>query len=102
MKWKLNPKTGCMEQVVSPAKEIEKALAPIGDIPEWSGIHHVKKNAIILYNRDAYLAIAFNGQWRLLGIITNMHTIEKYLRRPLVDFHNAWLRGTPINKPELN
>ena len=74
MNWKLNPKTGCMEQVVSPAKEIEKALAPIGDIPEWSGIHYVKKNAIILYNRDAYLAIAFNGQWRLLGIITNMHT----------------------------
>lgn len=102
MNWKLNPKTGHMEQVVSPTKEIAKALAPIGEIPnEWINVKTIRENAKICVNRHSYLAVNLNGQWRLLGIITNMHTIEKYLRGPLVDFHDAWLRGKQINKPEV-
>lgn len=102
MNWKLNPKTGRMEQVVSPAKEIAKSLAPIGEIPnKWICIKTIKADAKICVNQHSYLAVNLNGQWRLLGIITNMYNIEKYLREPLVAFHDAWLRGKQINKPEF-
>lgn len=91
-----------MVQKSAPCTEIAKALIPIHkDIPEWTGIRYVGENAAIVYNRDSYLAVCLNGQWRLLGIITNMWTIQKHLTRPLVNFHDAWSRGLRINKPKL-
>ena len=102
MNWKMNPKTGQMEPQVSPAKEIAKALAPMGQIPTtWMAIETLRADAKICVNQHCYLAIKMKNEWRLLGIITNMSTIKKYLRGPLVDFYDAWLRGKPINKPEF-
>lgn len=103
MNWKLNPRTGMMEQTISTAKEISKALAPVGQIPNtWMAIKTIRENAKICVNRHSYLAISFQGKWRLLGLITNMPVIEKYLRGPLVNFHDAWLRGLPIDNPKFN
>lgn len=102
MNWKMNPKTGRMEQVVSPAKEIEKALIPLREEPIWFGMRTIRDGVKIIHNRQFYLAISFQGKWRLLGLITNMPVIEKYLRGPLVNFHDAWLRGLPINDPKIN
>jgi len=102
MNWKLNPRTGMMEQTISPSKEIAKALAPIGEIPNtWMAIKTIRENAKICVNRHSYLAVKLNGKWRLLGIITNMSAIEKHLSGPLVNFHDAWLRGTPIDEPKF-
>ena len=99
----MNPRTGMMEPKISPTKEIAKSLAPMGQIPNaWIAIETPREDAKICINYHSYLAIKFNGKWRLLGIITNMQTIRKYLREPLVNFHDAWLRGKDINKPELN
>ena len=92
-----------MEPHETPQKEIERALVPIqGRIPEWHGMRTVRDGVKILYTSQFYLAISFQGKWRLLGIITNMPVIEKHLRGSLVNFHDAWLRGTPINEPKLN
>ena len=103
MNWKMNPRTGMMEPKISPTKEIAKSLAPMGQIPNaWIAIETPREDAKICINHHSYLAIKFNGKWRLLGIITNMQTIRKYLREPLVNFHDAWLRGKDIIKPELN
>ncbi|MBQ2175588.1 MAG: hypothetical protein II453_11175 [Alphaproteobacteria bacterium] len=103
MKWKLTPKTGHIVPTLSAAKEISKALAPVGQIPnEWVTIETLRENAKICINYHSYLAIKFNGKWRLLGIITNMQTIRKYLREPLVNFHDTWLRGLPIDNPKIN
>lgn len=111
MNWKMNPKTGRMEQVVSPAKEIEKALIPLRDEkaliplrdePKWHGMRIVRDGVKILYTDQYYLAVSFNGKWRLLGLIANMPVIEKYLRAPLVNFHDAWLKGVSIDEPKIN
>ena len=102
MNWKMNPKTGRMEQVVSPAKEIEKALIPLREEPKWHGMRIVRDGVKILYTNQFYLALSFQGKWRLLGLITNMPVIEKHLRGPLVNFHDAWLRGLSINEPKFN
>ena len=102
MNWKLNPRTGMMEPTISTAKEISKALAPVGQIPDaWMAIETIRENAKICVNYHSYLAMKFNGKWRLLGIITNMQTIRKHLSGSLVEFHDAWLRGKDINKPEF-
>lgn len=101
MNWKLNPRTGQMEPKITPQQEISKALAPIGQIPtEWIGIKTLREGVKICLNKHTYLAMSFNHQWRLLGIITNMSTIEKHLRGPLVNFHDAWLRGKQIDEPK--
>ena len=103
MNWKFNPKTGIMEPNDTPQKEIERALVPVqGRIPEWHGMRTVRDGVKILHTSQFYLAISFQGKWRLLGIIKNMPAIEKHLRGPLVNFHDAWLRGTPIDEPKLN
>jgi hypothetical protein len=62
----------------------------------------VRDGVKILYTNQFYLAISFQGKWRLLGLITNMPVIEKHLRGPLVNFHDAWLRGLSINEPKIN
>ena len=102
MNWKLNPRTGQMEPTISPSKEIEKALIPLREEPKWLGMRTIRDGVKIMYNNQFYLAISFQGKWRLLGLITNMPVIEKYLRGPLVNFHDAWLRGLPINDPKIN
>jgi hypothetical protein len=103
MNWKMNPRTGMMEPKISPAKEIAKALAPVEQIPNgWITIETLREDAKICINYHSYLAIKFKGKWRLLGRITNMPVIEKHLRGPLVNFHDAWLRGLPIDEPEFN
>lgn len=102
MNWKMNPKTGRMEQVVPPAKEIEKALIPVREEPKWLGMRTIRDGVKIINNSQFYLAISFQGKWRLLGLITNMPVIEKHLRGPLVNFHDAWLRGLPIDNPKIN
>lgn len=102
MNWKLNPKTGRMEPTISPSKEIEKALIPVREEPKWFGMRTIRDGVKIINNNQFYLAISFQGKWRLLGLITNMPVIEKHLRGPLVNFHGAWLRGLPIDNPKIN
>jgi len=98
----MNPRTGHMEQVVSPAKEIEKALIPVREEPKWFGMTTVRDGVKIINNNQFYLAISFQSKWRLLGVINNMGIVRKYLNGPLVNFHNAWLKGLPINEPKIN
>lgn len=92
-----------MEPHETPQKEIERALVPVTQIPsDWMGMRTVRDGVKILYTSQFYLAISFKGKWRLLGIIKNMSAIEKHLRGPIVNFHDAWLRGTPIDEPKFN
>lgn len=99
----MNDKTGMMEPHETPQREIEHALAPVTQIPNnWMGMRTVRDGVKILYTKQFYLAMSFSGKWRLLGIIKNMPAIEKHLRGPLVNFHDAWLRGTPIDEPKFN
>lgn len=103
MNWKLNDKTGMMEPHETPQREICKALVPATQIPnDWIGMRTVRDGVKILYTRQFYLAMSFSGKWRILGIIKNMSVIEKHLRGPRVNFHDAWLRGTPIDEPKFN
>ena len=102
MNWKMNPRTGHMEPTISPSKEIEKALIPVREEPKWFGMRTARDGVKIINNSQFYLAISFQGKWRLLGLINNMGVIEKHLREPLVNFHNAWLKGLPINEPKIN
>ena len=103
MNWKLSNKTGMMEIHKTPQKEICEALVPVAQIPNgWMGMRTVKDGVKILYTNQFYLAMSFSGKWRLLGIIKNMSVIEKQLHGPRVNFHDAWLRGTPIDEPKFN
>ena len=102
MNWKVNPRTGQMEPKISPSAEIQKKIIPVPPIEKWISMRTVREGVKICYNKNYYLAMCFNGQWRLLGIIADMPTIEKYLRGPLVNFHDAWLRGHKIDEPEFN
>ena len=102
MNWKFNPKTGRMEPTISPSKEIERAVIPMREEPKWSGLNTVRENMKILYGEYYYLAVSFQGKWRLLGVINNMGIVRKYLNGPLVNFHDAWLKGLPINEPKIN
>ena len=102
MNWKMNPRTGHMEPTISPSKEIEKALIPVREEPKWFGMITVRDGVKIINNNQFYLAISFQGKWRLLGVINNMGIVRKYLNGPLVNFHNAWLKGLPINEPKIN
>lgn len=103
MNWKLNNKTGIMEPHETPQKEISDSLVPATQIPNaWMGMRTVKAGVKILYTNQFYLAMSFSGKWRLLGIIKNMSVIEKQLHGPRVNFHDAWLEGTPINEPNFN
>jgi hypothetical protein len=70
--------------------------------PKWFGMRTVRDGVKIINNNQFYLAISFQGKWRLLGLITNMPVIEKHLRGLLVNFHDAWLRGLPIDNPKIN
>lgn len=104
MNWKLNPRTGQMEPHTNPQRDIANSLVPIpikDKLNDWLGILNVKPNVKIVYRTNQYLAIAFNGKWRLLGIITNMNAIQRHLQGPLVNFHDAWLNGIPIDEPKL-
>lgn len=91
-----------MEPRDTPQKEIWESLVPAAKIPnEWMGMRTVREGVKIVYTNQFYLAMSFGGKWRLLGIIKNMPVIEKHLRGPLVNFHDAWLRGTPIDEPKF-
>lgn len=104
MKWELDNRTGIMiPKKEDPSKEISKAILPDHNAKRnWIGMRTVRDDVKICYDTNYYLAIRFNGQWRMLGIITNMSVIQRHLSGALANFHDAWLKGQPIDEPKLN
>lgn len=100
MNWKFNPKTGQMEPQKKPA--IDNAVSHVQAFtPEWVNVRTLREGLKVCYDgRLYYLAVCFNGKWRILGTIRNMNEIQMAARGPLTVFHDQWLRGIPTDNPK--
>lgn len=101
MKYKFNPKTGQMDAVQPMYKQIEKAVAPQRtSAPKWESVRTLRENIKLCFDgRHYHVAVCFKGQWRDIGVVTDINAIMSAARGPLVEFHTAWLRGIPIDNP---
>ena len=102
MQWKFNPKTGRMEPKESAAKQISKSIikTPQKELI-WVSVRTIRDGLKLCFDGNYYYAaVRFNGQWRIIGAVTNMNAFMQSARGPLVDFHNAWLAGNPISEPK--
>lgn len=103
MKFKMNPRTGHMEPVKDPAREIQDAVRRDASIEKGHrfGQATVIRDGLAMCseNGNTYCAVRTNGQWRCLGRVVNLQAIKKASYGPLTDFHLAWQSGTEIADP---
>lgn len=103
MKFGFNPRTGRMEPVQDPRREIQNAVRRDASIEKG----HVFQSATAIRdglamcseNGNAYCAVKLNGQWRCIGRVVNLQAVKKASHGPLADFHLAWMSGTEIANP---
>ena len=98
MNWSFDPKTGGMKPKPSQNQILNKTIRQTTNKPDLKLVRTVRRDAKLLTDGQyQYLAVLLKGQWRVLGIITNMNDALAMLRGPIVNFQNAWLKGTPID-----
>lgn len=106
MRYKFNCKTFGFERVEKPESVIAKAVNPnarVDNDTKWDSVRYVRQGAAVcMLGGRSYLCVRLNGQWRSCGIITDSNCIMRAMSGALVDFHQAWLMGTPIAKPSIN